>query len=38
VADSSRLKAELGWRPLYDDIEYIVRTAWLWESIFNPER
>ncbi len=32
VADSSKLRNELGWRPLYDDIEYIVKTAWEWEK------
>jgi UDP-glucose-4-epimerase GalE len=28
VADSSRLQAQLGWRPRYTEIEEIVRTAW----------
>lgn len=31
VADSSRLKRELSWQPKYDDLEYIVKTAWDWE-------
>ena len=31
VADPSRLKAELGWRPRYDDLRVIVETAWFWE-------
>ena len=31
VADSSKLKAKLGWKPRFDDLEYIVRTAWNWE-------
>jgi UDP-glucose 4-epimerase len=32
VADSSKLKKELGWKPRYDDLEYIIRTAWDWEK------
>lgn len=32
VADSSKLKAKLCWEPDYDDLEYIVRTAWEWEK------
>ncbi len=31
VADSSKLKKTLGWIPEFDDIEYIIRTAWNWE-------
>ncbi len=31
VADSSKLKSKLGWKPRFDDLEYIVRTAWNWE-------
>ncbi len=32
VADSSRIRHELGWRPVHNDLEYIVRTAWAWEK------
>ena len=32
VADSSRLKKELGWRPGHDDLAYIIKTAWDWEQ------
>ncbi|TVR19969.1 MAG: UDP-glucose 4-epimerase GalE [Anaerolineaceae bacterium] len=32
VADSTRIKSELGWSPQYDDLEAIVRTAWQWHS------
>jgi len=32
VADSSALRRELGWEPRYDDLEYIIRTAWEWEK------
>ncbi len=31
VADSSRLVQATGWKPRYNDLEYIVRTAWEWE-------
>lgn len=30
VADSSRLKAELGWAPRFTDLESIVSSAWEW--------
>jgi len=32
IADSSRIRNELGWKPAYDDLEYIIRTAWEWEK------
>ncbi len=32
VADSSRIKKELGWKPNHDDLEYIIKTAWEWEK------
>lgn len=31
VADNSKLKKKLSWKPKYDDLEYIVKTAWNWE-------
>jgi UDP-glucose 4-epimerase len=31
VADNARVKRELNWKPRYDDIDYIIRTAWEWE-------
>jgi UDP-glucose 4-epimerase len=31
VADSSRARAELGWKPHFADLETIVRHAWAWE-------
>ncbi len=36
VADSSRLKKELGWKPQYDDLTYIIKTAWEWERRVQP--
>ncbi|MEP6715602.1 MAG: NAD-dependent epimerase/dehydratase family protein, partial [Terriglobia bacterium] len=32
VADSSRLQAELGWKPEDSDIKRIVETAWRWAN------
>ena len=32
IADSSRIRNELGWRPAHDDLDYIIRTAWQWEK------
>jgi UDP-glucose 4-epimerase len=32
VADSSKLKQRLGWQPRYDDLGFIIRTAWDWEK------
>ncbi len=39
IADSSKLRKELGWTPKYDDLEYIVKTAWEWEKklLFTPQ-
>ncbi len=31
VADSSKIKQKLGWKPKFDDLEYIIKTAWNWE-------
>lgn len=35
VADSSLIQSTLGWRPKYDDLEYIIGTAWAWEQKIN---
>jgi len=32
VADSSRLMQTTGWKPIHNDLEYIIRTAWEWEK------
>jgi len=31
VADSSKIKQRLNWIPRYNNLEYIVKTAWEWE-------
>lgn len=32
VADSAKIKAELGWNPQYDDLSKIIETAWNWHQ------
>ncbi|OPY11309.1 MAG: UDP-glucose 4-epimerase [Syntrophaceae bacterium PtaB.Bin038] len=32
VADSSKLMQTTGWKPKYNDLEYIIKTAWEWEK------
>jgi UDP-glucose 4-epimerase len=31
VADSSKIRQKLGWKPMHEDLSYIVKTAWEWE-------
>lgn len=31
VADSRKIKSRLLWQPRYDDLDFIIRTAWQWE-------
>ncbi len=37
VADSSKIKRELEWKPKYDDLEFIIKTAWEWEKKFSSQ-
>ncbi len=32
VADNKRIQDRLGWRPAFDDLEFIIKTAWEWEK------
>ncbi len=32
VADSTKLKGTFDWKPKFDDLEYIIQTAWNWEN------
>ncbi|MGC2062548.1 MAG: UDP-glucose 4-epimerase GalE [Thermodesulfovibrionales bacterium] len=32
IADSSRIRKELGWQPSHDDLEFIIQSAWDWEK------
>jgi UDP-glucose 4-epimerase len=38
VADSSRLKVRLGWKPRHDDLEEIVAHALAWERHLQASR
>jgi UDP-glucose 4-epimerase len=38
IADASKIKRELGWVPRYDNLEYIIKTAWEWEKKIRPQR
>jgi UDP-glucose 4-epimerase len=32
IASSDKIKKALGWKPRYEDIETIIKTAWLWHQ------
>jgi UDP-glucose 4-epimerase len=32
IANSEKIGRVLGWKPKYDDLAYIIRTAWEWEK------
>ncbi|HVX57208.1 MAG TPA: GDP-mannose 4,6-dehydratase, partial [Candidatus Saccharimonadales bacterium] len=36
IANSAKIKAELGWTPRFEDLEEIVRHALAWEKKINP--
>lgn len=38
IADSSKIRAVLGWNPKLDNLEIICRTAWEWEQKLNNQR
>ncbi|OPY91641.1 MAG: UDP-glucose 4-epimerase [Syntrophus sp. PtaU1.Bin208] len=38
VADSTKLMRATGWKPKYNDLEYIIRTAWEWEKKLRANR
>ncbi|MDL1971558.1 MAG: UDP-glucose 4-epimerase GalE [Candidatus Desulfofervidaceae bacterium] len=31
VADNSKIKKKFSWKPKYDNLEFIIKTAWNWE-------
>ena len=35
ISDPARIKAALGWHPLHDDLDGIIRSALEWERRFN---
>jgi len=32
VAESKKLRSMTGWKPQYDDLDFIIKTAWEWEK------
>ena len=32
VADNSKIKKKFNWKPKYDNLEFIIQTAWNWEK------
>ena len=32
IANSDKIRKELGWQPRFEDLETILRTAWLWHQ------
>jgi UDP-glucose 4-epimerase len=32
VANSDRIRRDLNWKPMYEDLEDIIRTAWIWHQ------
>jgi len=37
IASNAKIKAELGWRPRFDDLRHIVETAWRWEQVLQQQ-
>lgn len=35
VADSTKIRQVLNWEPKYDDLGFIIKTAWKWEKNIN---
>jgi UDP-glucose 4-epimerase len=35
ISDPRRIKAALGWQPVHDDLDGIIRSAIAWERRFN---
>jgi UDP-glucose 4-epimerase len=38
VADSSRIRELMGWKPRFDDLDFIIKTAWEWEKWLQRKR
>jgi len=38
VANSDKIRSELGWEPMYGDLEDMVRTAWIWHQYDGKRR
>ncbi|MDH3998565.1 MAG: UDP-glucose 4-epimerase GalE [Desulfuromonadales bacterium] len=38
MADSNLIRRELGWTPQYDNLEFIIKTAWEWELKLESDK
>ncbi len=38
IADNTKFRKTFSWNPKYDDLEFIISTAWEWEKKFNHKR
>lgn len=38
VADSSLIRSQLSWQPRFDDLEFIIDTAWKWEGVLSKRK
>jgi len=37
IADSTKIRTELGWRPKFEDLETMIQSAWDWHRFDNKE-
>ena len=37
MANSMKLQKLTGWKPQYDDLEFIIKTAWEWEKAYSRQ-
>jgi UDP-glucose 4-epimerase len=37
MANSMKLQNLTGWKPQYDDLEFIIKTAWEWERAYSKQ-
>jgi UDP-glucose 4-epimerase len=38
IANSDKIRMNIGWKPQYDNLEFIVKTAWEWENKYGSGR
>lgn len=36
IADSAKAQESIGWRPIYNSLQYILNTAWAWSNRAQP--
>jgi UDP-glucose 4-epimerase len=37
IADSAKIRKELGWQPKFEDLEYLIQSAWDWHRFDKKE-